>query len=135
MLIKPDNIQFCSLIDTYYNYVTYTDSIAINGSVGAMSLVTFSKKIYFANVNTRADLYLKNLNTGIKQPMDGGDRILPYQFAGSEIARQYAVYVPHPTDPYVEVGVTVTNNTGAPITLTTQTLEITATLYLIPITT
>lgn len=131
--IKPDNVQFCSFIDTYYNYATKTGNIVVSGSVPAVSVLTFRTLITMTSTNTRADVYLKNLNTGIKKPMDNGERITPYQYAASEVVRQYVIYVSNVAAPYVEVGITITNTTGAPIVLTTQTLEASAVMYLVPI--
>lgn len=129
--IRLDKVQFYSNMETYLNYTTLTSNISVSGNIADGATSTFSTSITYARSKTRADLYAKNLNTGTKMSLVGGPRIHPYQFVSSEVATLWATY----TGSTISIFLAVTNNTGAAINLIAQTLEISAVLYEVPLTT
>lgn len=126
--LRLDKVQFASAIDTYLNYDTLTANIVVSGSVADGATGVFSVGIPYNRTKTRSDLYARNTTTGIKRPLSGGARLNPYTFVSFETASLSATY--NGTD--IAVVLAVFNGTGAPITLTNQTLEITAVLYEVP---
>lgn len=128
MQIKPDIIIEASFLDTYINYDTLSTDVIISGGLAAGDSVTFSGTIPYTRDNTRADIYVKNMSTGIKRPLSGGPRQTPYTFASSETCSQRAQY----SSGNIVVYFDIYNGTGAPIVLTTQTLQVTAVLIRYP---
>lgn len=117
-----------SLIDTYLNYDTLRSDIVISGSVGSGATVNFSTTIPYARTNTRADLYARNTTTGKKMPCAGGQRQNPYTFVSSETCSQLVTF----TGGVFTITFSIFNGTGGTISLTAQTMEITAVLYEVP---
>lgn len=130
MQIRPDSLIFASILDTYLNYATYTGNIVISGTVANGASVSFETVITTPKNNTRADIYLQNLNTGIKRPIENGLRLAPYQNVSTEVCRAFAIFNP---SNQITVSLSITNNTGGTITLTNQTIRATIVAYSIPI--
>jgi len=128
--IKPDKIIFYSGVDTYLNFQTYTGDIVISGTVANGASESFETVISVPQSNTRADVYLQNLNTGIKRPIENGLRLAPYQNVSTEVCRAFALFG---SGNQVTVFLSITNNTGATITLTNQTIRATIVAYVIPL--
>lgn len=128
MLIKMDKTIFSSEVETYQNYQTLTGTISITGTVPAVSSLVFNAYFPYERGKTKADIYVKNLTTGVKRPMTGGIRQVPYTFAGSEIISQLASY----GGQFISVSIQIANNTGSPIVLIAQTLEVSVVLYELP---
>lgn len=127
--LKMDKIIMSSDVETYLNYETVTITITISGTVANGNSTVFSGYIPYARSKTRADIYVKNLNTNIKRPLWGGIRQGPYQSTGAgEIYTQFASY----GGDTISVSLTVSNNTGGPVVLTTQIMEVTAVLVEVP---
>ena len=126
--LKLDQIQFCSEVDSYINYDTKTASMNVSGSVVNLGQATFSVSIPYSNPRTKADVYAKNLNTNIKMAV-GSPRVHPYTYASFEIARLQSSY----NGTNITVTLTITNNTGGTINLVAQTIEISAVLVEVPI--
>lgn len=126
--IRPDNIVMTTLIDTYINYKTTTSNVAISGTVAAGATQNFFTSIDYTRSNTRADLYAKNTTTGIKRPVAGGSRQVPYTAVSTETCSQLARY----GGSAIVVTFSVFNGTGASINLVPQTLEVTAVFYEVP---
>lgn len=127
-MIRPDKVQFASSIDTYLNYATETADITISGSLPNLAFVSFEATIPYTRVKTRADLYLRNLNNGVKRPVNGGPRQSPYIPVSSETCDQYAQYGSNT----VVISLIITNNTGSTINLTPQTIRASAVFYVVP---
>lgn len=126
--IKPDKVIYTNLIDTYINYDTLTTDIPIFGTIAASSATVFSGLIQYSRNNTRADLYVQNLSTGIKRPLSGGPRQSPYSFVSSETCTQGSLY----SGNAIVITFTIFNGTGVSINLVSQTLRITAVLSEVP---
>jgi len=126
--LRLDKVALTSLVETYINYGTLKSTIAISGSVPASTTTNFSTTIAYDRDKTRADIYARNTTTGIKRPVTGGLRVTPYVAAGAETCNQFATYVAN----VITVTFSVVNNTGSPINLTTQDIEISAVLYQVP---
>ena len=126
--IKPDLIRLTSLLDTYLNYGTLVETVTISGSVADGATANFSVSFPYERSKTRADIYAKNLTTGIKRPLSGGTRQGPYTFTSSEVFTQTASY----NGNVLTVTFSVFNGTGGGITLVTQTMEVSAVLYEVP---
>lgn len=118
--LRLDKVQFFSGLDTYLNYDNITSDINISGTVANGNSISFSTEINYTRLNTRADLYATNLNTGIKMPLTGGVRIHPYQKVSTEIASIATSY----SNNTITITLLVTNNTGSSINLISQTLRI-----------
>lgn len=126
--LRLDKVLLTNLVDTYLNYGTLTSPIVISGSVADGATATFSTSIPYTRTKTKADLYAKNLTTGVKRPISGGYRQSPYTFTSTETASVAANYV----GGVITVTFSIFNGTGGPITLVTQTMEISAVLYEVP---
>lgn len=127
-MIKPDMVQFASAIDTFLNYETTTANVTISGSVADGNSKIFQTTIPYSRQKTRADIYVKNMNTGVKRPINGGPRTAPYQYVSFETIDQYAQY----NSNSIIVTFVVTNNTGGLINLTSQTFQVSVVLYVVP---
>lgn len=126
--VRLDNILLTSLVDCYINYKTDDVNITISGSVASLATMTFTGSIPYQYSNTRADIYITNLGTGQRMLFSNGARILPFTYTGAEIATKKAEY----DGANLNFTVAVTNNTGGPIVLTTQTLKMSAVFYKVP---
>lgn len=100
----------------------------ISGSVVNTGQATFSVSIPYTKPKTKADVYAKNLTTGIKMAV-GSPRVHPYTYTSFEIARLESSY----NGSNLTVTLTITNNTGGTISLVTQTLQISAVFVEVPI--
>lgn len=126
--LRLDKVQFMSSVDTFINYKTLTSDIDISGTVANGATVNFSTTIPYSRTKTLANLYAKNTNTGKKMPVSGGSRINPYVPKSTETCSQISQY----SGNTITVTYSIFNGTGAGITLTTQTIEITAVLFEVP---
>lgn len=126
--IKLDKVILTNLVETYLNYDTLASNILISGNLAAGATQTFSTTIPYVRGKTRADLYARNTTTNIKRPVTGGARQHPYTYAGAETCDQGASY----DGTNITVSFTIRNGTGAVISLTSQTMEISAVLYEVP---
>lgn len=127
-LLRLDKVLLTNLVDTYLNYGTLTSPIVISGSVADGATSTFSTPIAYTRDKTRADLYARNLTTDVKRPISGGYRQSPYTFVSTETASVSASYA----SDVITVTFSIFNGTGGPITLVTQTIEISAVLQEVP---
>lgn len=125
-----DKIAFSNLTNTYQNYRTMYASIAISGTVGAGSNTgnDFAPIFTYDRDKTRADLYYQRASTLVKAPANASTRLTSdiYTFAGAEICYSFIDYLPNNE---VQFGVYIQNNTGSPINLTTQTINLILVLY------
>jgi hypothetical protein len=126
--IKPDKIIFSSSIDTYLNYLTSTANLVLSGNVANGATANFTAIIPYTRGKTRADIYARNTTTGIKKSLSQGGRINPYTFKSSETSAHSVTY----SSNRITVVVSIFNGSGANITLTTQTWEISAVFYEVP---
>lgn len=126
--LKLDQVLFSSNIETYINYDTLTSNIVISGSVADGATTDFSTSIPYTRNKTRADIYLRNLTTGVKRPISGGVRQSPYTFTSSEVCNQRALY----NGSAITVTLSIFNGTGGTISLVNQTIEVSAVLYEVP---
>lgn len=126
--IKLDKVKYCNLVDTYINYETASANIVVSGSVGAGATATFSVSVPYSRTKTRADIYLKNLTTGVKMPTSQGARVSPYTFAGSETYSHAVSY----NGSAVTVTISIFNGGGSPLALTAQTLQAQIVAYHVP---
>ena len=130
MAVKLDQVKYFNQVDTYVNYATYTSDIVITGSVGAGATGTYSATIPYARAKTRADIYLKNLSSGLKAPANQGARVGVYTFAGSEVYSHTVSY----NGSSVTVTISIFNGGGAPLSLTAQTIQAQVVAYEVPYT-
>lgn len=126
--LRLDNIIHTSLVDTYLNYATPKTNIVLSGLVANGNTVNFTGTIPYSRSNTRADIYAKNLNTGEKRPTSGGSSQSPYQFVSTETASVLVNY----DGSNINITFSIFNGTGVDITLTSQTMEMTAAEYQVP---
>lgn len=126
--LKLDKVNLTSLVDTYINYDTLKTSIAISGGVANGATANFAGTILYDRAKTRADVYARNTTTGIKKPITGGIRQHPYTYVSTETCSQVATIAGNT----ITVTFSIFNGTGAGITLTTQTMEVSAVLYEVP---
>ncbi len=133
---KLDKIIHTTSFEAYKNYLTIDSSIAIPAVVvpnGDGEL--YSATVDFTRGGTRADIYVDNgtskaLLSGVGARAALGDI---YQFTSFETINSNILYLNGITDSiYIEV--TIENNTGGPITLVAQTLNLTVVQYDAPIT-
>lgn len=129
---KLDKIQFCTAFEAYKNYATTTEALNIpadtlpNGATNNYFIATG-----FDRGGTRADIYLDG--NGVKILANTSSRLEtgdPYQFVGLETA---SCLVQYASDAVVVI-ISLSNNTGGPITLTAQTINVSLVQYDAPIT-
>lgn len=128
-MIKPDKILFYSKLPQYIELEEATGSFTISGIVGPASVLTFSTTILFNSLATWCDVYAKNGNTNKKAIISSVNIPAVYQYAGSEIAQQLMTY----SSGSITIRWDITNNTGAGILLTTQTISLQVIPYRLPI--
>jgi hypothetical protein len=126
--LKLDKVLMTSLVDGYINYDTLTTSIALSGNVPDFGTASFIGSIIYSRGKTRADLYVTNLLTGVRRPLAGGFRQTPYQAISTETCEVYAEY----SGLTISIEFFIQNNSGAPIAITPQTMEVSAVLYEVP---
>jgi len=127
--IRPDKTQFFSNLETYLNYDTLKSNIVASGVIPANSGVIFGTGVNFAREKTRSDVYARNLGTGIKMPIVGGARVNPY----SNVSGIQASLIAGSDATSVSARLLLFNNTGSPINVGTQTLEISVVVYNVPL--
>lgn len=127
--IKMDKLQFGSMVDTFTNYQTITKEVALSGTIADGASSDFTVVIPHSRFRVRADVYVKNLTSGIKRSLNTGTRETPYTYVSTEVITQSAVY----SNNQITVTFTITNNTGSSISVTPQTLQVTSVLFSVPI--
>jgi hypothetical protein len=130
MPIRIDKVIFSTLHESYKNYDTVSSTISISGTVANGATANFTATLAYARTGTRADVYLDGHST--KVLANAGDRATSdvYQFISSETFATRVVY--SITD--ITVTISIFNGTGGPISLTSQTIVVSAVLYDAPIT-
>lgn len=126
-----DKVSYSSLSGTYLNYKSLTQNVTISGSVSAGGgVATFDANFSFDRTRTRADTYI-TLN-GYKVVVNStklayySPGYITYQYAGAETLSVYVFYG-DPTS--IQVEFFITNNSGSPISLVTQTAVVEVVLY------
>lgn len=127
--IRLDKTQFFSNLETYLNYDTLVSNIVASGIIPAFSGQIFATGVNFDRAKTRSDVYAKNLGTGIKMPVVGGARVNPY----TPVAGIQASLICGSDAGSVSVRLLLFNNTGSPINVGSQTLEISVVVYNVPL--
>lgn len=115
-------------METLVNYGTLSSTITISGFIANGSGANFSTTIAVSRTNSIADIYATNRNTGRKMSLIAGSIHNPYQFISTETQAHNITY----TAGIITITVSVTNNTGVGITLTSQIWDIVALLYDVP---
>lgn len=128
--VRIDKVDFTTLFEAPQNYLTSTAAINISGSVGAGATENFTGVIAYSRSGTRADIYLDG--NSVKVMANAGSRAAgdAYQFKSSET---FSVLVSYSTTD-ITVTLSISNGTGSPIALNTQTITASAVLYDMPIT-
>lgn len=126
--IRLDKVILASFIDTFLNYKTSPSSITISGSVLNLTSTDFTTTMTVDRVNTLAEVYAKNRNTGKKMSLLAGSNHNPYQFVSSE-SISHSVTL---SGNILTVKFTVVNATGGTIALTDQIIDITAVMQQVP---
>jgi hypothetical protein len=127
--LRLDQVDFTTMFEAPQNYLTGTASLVISGNVTDGSTKNFSTTIPYTRSGTRADVYLDGNNTKVLANSGPDNTSLVYTFVSSEtidVLVQYST-----TD--ITILASIFNGTGAPITLTTQTITVSAVLYDAPI--
>lgn len=129
-MIKPDGIQFFSRLPQYTELAPATGSLVLvgNGFPDGFSH-TFSTTLSIDSNATRVDLYATNSNTGKKQLLSSTGFPAVYQNVSGELAQHTITFGSNS----LTWDLTITNNTGGPVTLIDQTFNLEAICYILPI--
>lgn len=132
--VRLDKVVFSTFHEAYTNYATQTGVITVaNTGIANATSRDQSVSIPYTRGGTRADIYVEGSLTGYKTMANAGTRSaasVVYQFAGLEVATLYIQY----SSSVIEVGLRITNNTGATINPPAQTITVTVVQYDAPIT-
>lgn len=127
--VRIDQVDFTTMFEAPQNYSTVSSAVSISGNVASGATANFTATIPYTRSGTRADVYLDG--NGVKTLANGGpdSTSFTYIFASSET---FDVFVQYSlTD--ITVTMSIFNGTGSPITLTTQSIVVSAVLYDMPI--
>lgn len=127
--VRLDQVAFCTLFEAPKNYDSPESSISISGSVAAGDTSVFSANIPYSRSGTTAHVYLDG--NGRRVLAGSGSRAAGsvYSYTSTEIFSVSVTY--SPTD--ITVAISIFNNTGGTLSLTPQTIALTAVMYDMPI--
>lgn len=134
MSYKVDKTYFSSQFGAYQIYNTIVYPILISDSLPASTTFVYQLTINFTRDNAKGRAFIQRHDASIKAPMDKGRAISHlsptyeiYQFAGAELARTNVHY--ENSGQQLVLDLELVNNTGSPISLTTQTVDFVVDLY------
>jgi hypothetical protein len=136
MNIRPDNIQLLTSIPAYINVGTTSGNIVISGTYATATSTNFTVSVPVKINGNRFDIYGKNMNNGLKQLLSTSNFISNDTAIGGGIYQhkttEFVQLLTSQVNGSVTVTITVNNNSGATITLITQTIQISVVQYQIP---
>ncbi|HJQ08001.1 MAG TPA: hypothetical protein VJ836_00805 [Candidatus Saccharimonadales bacterium] len=131
MGIRLDQVSFTTTHESPKNYATYPSSIVVPAdTIPNGSSQNYVSQVAYARAGTRADIYLNNATK--KVLANSGARMASqvYTPISGETAAVQVLY----DATTVAVVLSISNNTGAAITLISQTITVTIVAYDAPIT-
>jgi len=127
---RYDNLSFSTVLPNYIDIGNTSGSIPISGSVADASTATFSTTIQLSADHTFSDIYAFNAAVSGKVQLVSPNSIsFVYSSVSFEVIRVSIVY----SGNQVTVTIAIDNDTGAPISLTSQTFTIEVVQYMLPI--
>lgn len=138
--LKPDITNYSSLFESFGSHSINTVQVSISGTVADLSSTNFTGVVDLdaEEEGDRYDVYVSNVSNGRKTIMNGGQRFGSfenvYQFKGAEVATRIYSQSRDVGNAHllITLGVQIQNSSGAPIALTSQTLEFSVVSYKAP---
>lgn len=134
MGIKIDKVAFSTHHEPPRNYDTVSDDIVISGTIPASTTATFTGTIPYTRAGTRADLYLTGNGTKIlaNNGVEVVQEVYVYSGPANEIVESSGIQY---SNDEITLVISIFNQFAeASLTLTTQTITLSAVLYDMPIT-
>jgi len=126
---RYDQLRFSTTIPNFINVATIPASLSISGTLADGGSQNFTVQPSLTTFTTFADIKFKNNNTGNATYLTNSVAIDPiWQYVSTETVQNSVTFV----GSLISIVVSVTNNTGAPITLVNQTYSIEVIEYQLP---
>lgn len=137
MSYKLDKIAYTSQFNVYQMYESWVVPLQISGTVAAGTTKYYGAGFNFTGSPARGNVSIQRHDTGLRAPFNAGERLsrssptyIIFQTSGSEIIRTETTY---PTATTFQVILYIDNNTGSPINLISQQVDIIIDFYIPPV--
>lgn len=127
---RYDQLAFSSVTANFINQSSLTADIACSGTIANGSGANFSTTITLPLTTPFSDIFLTNQNTGNKSFINNDTESIDsiWQYVSTETVQISVTY----SGTSVTVEISVSNYTGASITLTSQTYTVLVIVYNLP---
>lgn len=129
MAVRLDKVLMSSLHESFKNYQTTVSPIVVSGSIPTIGK-TFFVEIPYTRAGSIADIYVHKQGTNYKRSVNYAWRL--DEFVGVPFDVDAGIYVLY-SPGIIRVEIFVSNSTGAPYGVTTQTFDIEAVIFDAPL--